>query len=590
MIDPIQSLAFSMHSNPGVYALLLGSGVSRAAEIPTGREIVMDLLGTLAAAAGENPETDLEQWYRDKYGDVPEYSSLLEALAKTQAERQQLLRPYFEPNEQERDQGLKQPTAAHRAIARLVSQGFVKVIVTTNFDRLIEKALDDEGVEATTLSTPEQVKGAIPLAHAKCSVFKVNGDYQDTRIRNSEEELNNYPDEHNSMLDRIFDDYGLLVCGWSAKWDGGLRDAILRAPSRRYTTHWALRGDAGDEAQRLIDHRQAQTISIENADGFFQTVQETVESIQEYSKPHPLSAEVAVASLKRYLSDPNRRIQLFDLIDSTVDRATSVTSEYGFDSQSTSTTNKELVTARMRAYESVYSTLLSMAVVGGYWAEDDHIPVWSRALERLATMPNLGGSPHLRALRAYPAVLLLYAFGLGAVERKNFALLGHIFDMKLVDRNIKSQTVSILYTIYFNGALMSQHWKGEIEGMDRNYFPMNDWLHDVLRDACAQLIPDRNKYTLAFDTLEILISAAYPRFETQYGNYGNMPGAFIYRHSNRIRILTEIRDSIADLGDDSPFVKCGIFGGSVPECTAALQELEDYISKIQVSIPITYLV
>ena len=31
MIDPINSLAFSVQANRGVYALLLGSGVSRAA-------------------------------------------------------------------------------------------------------------------------------------------------------------------------------------------------------------------------------------------------------------------------------------------------------------------------------------------------------------------------------------------------------------------------------------------------------------------------------------------------------------------------------------------------------------------------------
>ena len=327
-------------------------------------------------------------------------------------------------------------------------------------------------------------------------------------------------------------------------------------------------------------------MSIENADSFFQNVQQTVESIQEYSKPHPLSAEVAVASLKRYLSDPRRSIQLFDLIDSTIDRATSVTSEYGFDSQSTSTTNKELVTARMRAYESVYSILLSMAVVGGYWAEDDHTPVWSRALERLAMMPTLGGSSHLLALRAYPAVLLLYALGIGAVERKNFAFLGRIFNIKIADRNIRSQTVSILYSIYFNDALLSQHWKGVIEGMERHYFPMNDWLHDVLRDPFRQLIPDDNKYSLAFDTLEILISTAYPRFETRY-TYGNIPGSFIHRRSNRIRILTEIRDSIDDLEDDSPFVKCGIFGGSVTECTAALKELEKYADNIQTRLAIS---
>lgn len=41
MIEPIDSLAFSMHGNKGVYALLLGSGVSRAARIPAGWEIIL---------------------------------------------------------------------------------------------------------------------------------------------------------------------------------------------------------------------------------------------------------------------------------------------------------------------------------------------------------------------------------------------------------------------------------------------------------------------------------------------------------------------------------------------------------------------
>jgi hypothetical protein len=34
-VDPTLPLAFSVHSGPGVYAVLVGSGVSRAAGIPT---------------------------------------------------------------------------------------------------------------------------------------------------------------------------------------------------------------------------------------------------------------------------------------------------------------------------------------------------------------------------------------------------------------------------------------------------------------------------------------------------------------------------------------------------------------------------
>ena len=373
MIDPIQSLSFSIQSNPGVYALLLGSGVSRSADIPTGWEIVTNLLGKLAAANGHSTETDLEQWYSEKYGEAPEYTKILDALAKTQSERQQLLRPYFEPNDQEREEGLKQPTASHRAIAQLVSRGYIKVIITTNFDRLIEKALEDIGIVPTVLSSEDQVKGALPLIHTKCCVFKIHGDYLDPRILNSQSELGTYPKEYDQLLDRILDEFGLIVCGWSADWDGALRKAITRAPSRRFTTYWSVRGEASDEAQRLIELRQAQVVPIRDADAFFETIQLTVQSIDEYSRPHPLSTEAAVGSLKRYLSGPEHRIQLSDLISSAVDQVVKATSGKGFEVQGGESPTIQSVTARIRKYDAACQTLIAMASTAGFWAEDDNL-------------------------------------------------------------------------------------------------------------------------------------------------------------------------------------------------------------------------
>ena len=46
-------LSFSIYENPGVYALLIGSGVSRVAEVPTGWEITLDLIRRVALAQGE---------------------------------------------------------------------------------------------------------------------------------------------------------------------------------------------------------------------------------------------------------------------------------------------------------------------------------------------------------------------------------------------------------------------------------------------------------------------------------------------------------------------------------------------------------
>ena len=120
MISPTESLAFSMQANPGVYAVLAGSGLSRAAKIPTGWEITLDLIRKLAALREATCDPDAERWFSKTFGKEPDYSHLLNELFCTSSERQQVLRDYIEPSSAEREEGAKQPTAAHRAIASLV--------------------------------------------------------------------------------------------------------------------------------------------------------------------------------------------------------------------------------------------------------------------------------------------------------------------------------------------------------------------------------------------------------------------------------------------------------------------------------------
>lgn len=314
MIDPLVSLAFSVYSGKGTYALLLGSGISRPSGIPTGWEVVLDLIGKVAKVEGEDGGPDPVAWFKQKHSASPDYSKLLDAIAKTPAERQQLLRGYFEPNEDERAQGLKSPTAAHKAIAQLVLAGYVRVIITTNFDRLMEKALEESGIAPAVISTPDQVAGALPLAHAAVTLIKLHGDYLDTRIKNTEPELAAYEPALSALLDRVIDEYGLIVCGWSAEWDIALRAAIERCPSRRFTTYWTTLAPVAGQAKRLVDHRRAEVIQIRDANQFFEGLWEKVRALADLASPHPLSAKIAVATVKRYLVDPSAKIRLRDLV------------------------------------------------------------------------------------------------------------------------------------------------------------------------------------------------------------------------------------------------------------------------------------
>ena len=578
VIDPVHSLAFSIQANRGVYAVLVGSGVSRAAKIPTGWEVTLDLIRKLAKLCEEACDPDPAHWHREKFGKEADYSDLIDALAKTPTERQQLLRVYWEPNDQELGEGEKQPTLAHRAIATLAARGYVRIILTTNFDRLVETALAYVGIVPTILSSPDQVHGALPLIHTQCCVFKVHGDYLDTRIRNTPAELDQYPSEFDQLLDRIFDEFGLIVCGWSAEWDGALRSALTRAPSRRFTTYWAVRGEPSDRAQQLISHRRAQVIPIEDADAFFQTLQQQVESIEEFSKPHPLSAEAAVASLKRYMPDPRYRIQLSDLIDKIVEQIVEVTSGEAFSSESGPAPTTESVTARVRRYEAACSTLLAMAPVGGYWAEEEHYPMWQRALQRLGSNTSSSGTVLWLELQRYPATLLLYACGLGAVAADQLQFLKRMLVATVRTENQEDSPAAKILPPYCLPSGDGQKMQ-ILEGMKKWQVPLNVWMHNTLRPYAVRVIPDDNRYTLVFDKLEMLIALSYAHHRFLDWDWVP-PGAFLYRPQNRKRIIQEIKESISREQEESPFTKSGIFGDTAKDCEQALSVFEEFFARI----------
>ena len=362
---------------------------------------------------------------------------------------------------------------------------------------------------------------------------------------------------------------------------------MYRAPSRRFTTYWAVLGEPGEEAQRLIDHRGAQEIPIQNADSFFPAVQQCVESIEEFSRPHPLSTEAAVASLKRYIPEPRYRIKLSDLVAQTVEKVVELTSEEALSAEGPSEIITEFVTDRVRRYEGACSTLLAMASFGGYWAEEEHYPVWRRALERLGSATSKSGLEDFWfKLQLYPATLFLYALGLGAVEAGQLWFFGRV--LGATTRREHQEDVpavwilppSCLFSDVFpvGGQVMQV-----LEGMKNRHAPLNDWLHETLWPYFESIIPDNNRYTLVFDKLEILMAlscAHYRSHNRSIEGYWAPPGAFGYRSENRVRILQEIRDSLSTKQSESPFVTCGIFGETAEDCEKGLAGLEGFISKL----------
>ena len=301
--DGLSRLAFLLSQTEGTYAVLLGSGISSAAGIPTGWGIAMDLIKQMAILAGEEASDDLEDWYRQKFGKPVNYSDIVEWFGGTQAERTRLLSSYIEPNEDDIREGRKKPTPAHRAIAKLAKYKCIRVIVTTNIDHLMELALADENVHPIVVSSVDDIEGMVPLSQAQneCIVLKVHGDYKDIRSLHTEAELRSYPQRMDDLLDQVFREFGMVVCGWSAQWDFALCDAIKRCDTELYSWFWAARGGPGPAAQELIEHRQAEVISIEDADGFFDDLRRRVERLKSIESQDLELVDQGVALLQSHL-------------------------------------------------------------------------------------------------------------------------------------------------------------------------------------------------------------------------------------------------------------------------------------------------
>lgn len=577
MIDPILSLSFSVHSKKGVYALMLGSGVSRAAEIPTGWEVVLDLVRKLAHLQGEDPEPEPVAWYGERFGTSPNYSDLLDQLAKTPAERNQLLRNYFEPTEDERERGAKVPTKAYKAIAELVANGYVRVIVTTNFDRLLEKALEAAGITPTIISTPESMEGTLPLQHNACSIIKLHGDYLDTRIKNTPQELAEYDEPINRLLDRVFDEYGLIVCGWSADYDTALRAALERSKSHRFTMYWASRGSLGEAAKKMVSLRRAQVIPIRDADTFFADLAEKVSALDEYSRPHPLSTQLAVATLKKHLTDGNK-IRLHDLMMAEAGKLHREFHEEQVPHRLTSIGSGDPV-REVRRCEALSEILVAMMVTGCYWGDRSHEDLWARCLERLAIIPGQDQGvitrPHFGL---YPALLLLYAGGLASVASGNYSTFYALLTRAKVRQLHENQPlVLVVHPVVVVDSRDAQ----QLPGMERHYTPLNDHLYDVLREPLKDFLPEEMRYGRCFDRFEYLLALVYADIYEKQGHHVWGPvGRFGWRDRGypENHISTEIESEATAMGEDWSPLKVGLFDGSVERFLAIKKTYDERIS------------
>lgn len=428
--DALLTLAFSIRANPGAYALLLGAGVSAPSGVPTAWGVLEDLTSRVADLSGEEPE-DSVAWYESRYGQPARYETLLEKLAPTPLERQRLLRGYFEPSAAELESGDKAPTAAHRAIARMVRSGSVKVIVTLNFDRLTEQAVRAEGVEPTVVASPADIEGLAPLHTLDCCIIHLHGDYlSPTSMLNTVSELESYSPATSKLLRRILEDYGLIIAGWSSTYDPALRAAIAEGYPTRLTLAWIEPGQPRNEAVELRTLKKGLLLATD-ADAGFGTLADAVEALTVRESRHPLTVPVAVETAKRELSGRQVAIGLHDTLNRELNRLHEHRDFHLSAHQSDQPYGGYVaMVGRVEEAARVGCALVSTLAYWGDAATDDW---WSNELARFSTRSRGSGLVKLLALKLIAGSALFYSAGVAATARRRYDLLARIFRTRQPD-------------------------------------------------------------------------------------------------------------------------------------------------------------
>ncbi len=456
-----------------------------------------------------------------------------------------------------------------------MSGGYIQVIVTTNFDRLLEQALESVGITPTVIDSADTVRGAVPLQHLGCVIVKPHGDYLDTRIRNTPSELDDLGPKFDELLGRVFDEYGLIVCGWSGEWDGGLRRILERSRRRWFATYWTSRGEPKVSARDTIQRRGAQTISIESADCFFRTLTDQVRALADYRQPDTVSTAVAVARLKSYLPDEAARIRLNDLVSVEATRLSEA--QQGQQFNVSTPYNDEEWHRRLERYGVISQTLVQMMVTGCYWGASTQAPVWSSCVERIGNFPEerSGYSAWLR-LRWLPPVLVFYAGAIACLAASNFETFA-----ALVKADING-TPAVRKLHPWMPANNEPAFAQNAVGPIGKFTGFSEYLFRSLRPSFGPITPIDRIYERYFNRCEYLLALVHADERAQHdANWsGWVPvGRFVYAGfgDNPERTIEAIDAEIDKLGIEWEPLRSGLFDGSIERLDRARSNVNQWI-------------
>jgi hypothetical protein len=287
--------------------------------------------------------------------------------------------------------------------------------------------------------------------------------------------------------------------------------------------------------------------------------------------------------VKQYISDSRYRIKLDDLVTQEIRRALSLTTDDTFPVQGVDVTTEEFAD-RLARYESITRSLQAIIVLLAHWGGQDHIPVIRKIVTRMAEQRRSmnGSSVAWLNLRWYPATILMYSGGIGAIAGENYDNLSTLL-LTPVHSEYEGSKKAVLRVVEALSEL--QRVFKLLPAHKRHYVPHSEYLFKMLQPEIDDLLFLGRSYEALFDRFEILLALiCADLLEQKRGQVWGLPGRFAWKYQGRSpdsSPFIELAREAERQQDDWPPIRAGFFGASYQRFNEiASKYREEFLNKL----------
>jgi tetratricopeptide (TPR) repeat protein len=244
-------------------ALFLGAGASMQSDVPATRGMIRHFKNEIFKRHGKEFLTDAagskwletQTWFKD---DENEYCCLFEQCYPTEAKRRSYIESIIER---------KQPSVGYIILANLIKLGFIKTIITTNFDSLISLACSNYTDIFPVVYSLGNFASEMAVSSERPRILKIHGDFLYSRLKNTTAELEEQDQNMKKQVQKILEEYdGLIIAGYSGN-DHSVMKLIEQIPDGK-TFYWCglSENELSNRAIDLLNSKKGIFVKIEGFD------------------------------------------------------------------------------------------------------------------------------------------------------------------------------------------------------------------------------------------------------------------------------------------------------------------------------------